>query len=87
MQDCLVLINLQIYHVQRITIQLFFAVHTEEKTVFCSSDLRNYVYSSKTSSKIQKGLSESVHRIRTDNAMTKRTSNDLQSIHMKLKIE
>jgi hypothetical protein len=83
----LVLINLQINHVQRITNQLLFAANTEKKTAFCSSVLRNYVYTSKTNLKIQKGLSESVHRRRTDNTMTKRTSNDLQNIHIQLKIE
>ena len=87
MQDYLVLINLQINHVQRITNQLLFAVNTEENTAFCSSVLRNYVYTSKTNLKIQKGLSESVHRRRTDNTMTIRTSNDLQNIHIQLKIK
>ena len=45
----------------------------------------------KKSLKIPKGLSESVYRRRTDNTMAKkkykRTSNNLQSIHIKLKIE
>jgi hypothetical protein len=42
--------------------------------------------------KIPKGQSESVNRRRTNNTMTKkkmyiRTNNDLQNIHIKLKIE
>ena len=42
--------------------------------------------------KIPKGYAESVNRRRTDNTMTKikkckRTNNDLQNIHIKLKIE
>jgi len=43
----------------------------------------------KKSLKIPKGQSESVNRRRTDNTMAKRkkTSNDLQNIHIKLKIE
>jgi len=43
----------------------------------------------KKSLKIPKGKSESVYRRRTDNTMTKRksTNNDLQNIHIKLKIE
>ena len=43
---------------------------------------------SKKSLKIPKGQSESVYR-RTDNTMAKRkrTNNDLQNIHIKLKIE
>ena len=47
---------------------------------------------SKKSLKIPKGKSESVYRRRTDNTMAKRnkykeTNNDLQNIHIKLKIE
>ena len=46
---------------------------------------------SKKSLKIPKGQSESVYRRRTDNTMGgkkyKRTNNDLQNIHIKLKIE
>jgi hypothetical protein len=46
----------------------------------------------KKSLKIPKGYSESVYRRRTDNTMTKRkkykrTNNDQQNIHIKLKIE
>ena len=44
----------------------------------------------KKSLKIPKGQSESVYRRRTDNTMIKkdkRTNNDLQNIHEKLKIE
>jgi hypothetical protein len=46
----------------------------------------------KKSLKISKGKSESVNRRRTDNTMgkikkDKRTNNDLQSIHIKLKIQ
>jgi hypothetical protein len=46
----------------------------------------------KKSLKISKGESESVYRRRIDNTMakrksTKRTNNDLQKIHIKLKIE
>jgi hypothetical protein len=46
----------------------------------------------KKSLKIPKGQSESVYRRRTDNTMAKRkkykrTNNDLQNIHIKLKIE
>jgi hypothetical protein len=39
--------------------------------------------------KIPKGQSETVYRRRTDNTMAKRkrTNNDLQNIHIKLKIE
>jgi len=33
------------------------------------------------------GQSEFVYRRRTDNTMAKRTNNDLQNIHIKLKIE
>ena len=46
----------------------------------------------KKSLKIPKGKSESVYQRRTDNTMAKRkkykrTNNDLQNIHTKLKIE
>jgi len=43
----------------------------------------------KKSVKIPKGQSESVYRRRTDNTMAKRkrTNNDQQNIHIKLKIE
>jgi len=43
----------------------------------------------KVSLKIPKGSSESVNRRRTDNIMVKRkrTNNDLENIHIKLKIE
>ena len=46
----------------------------------------------KKSLKTSKGLSESVYRRRTGNTMVKRkkykrTNNDLQNIHIKLKIE
>ena len=43
----------------------------------------------KKSLKISKGQSESIYRKRTDNTMAKRkiTNNDLQNIHIKLKIE
>ena len=46
----------------------------------------------KKSLKIPKGYSESVYRRRTDNTMAKRkskknTNNDIQNIHIKLKIE
>ena len=43
----------------------------------------------KNSLKIPTGQSESVNQRRTDNTMAKRkrTNNDLQSIHIKLKIE
>ena len=34
-----------------------------------------------------KGQSESVYRRRTDKTMSKRTNNDQQNIHIKLKIE
>ena len=49
----------------------------------------NCVQITKKSLKIPKGYSESVNRRRTDNAMAKRkrTNNDLQNIHIKLKIE
>ena len=47
---------------------------------------------SKKSMKIPKGQSETVYRRRTDNTMAKRkkykrTNNDRQNIHIKLKIE
>ena len=47
------------------------------------------IYPWKKSLKIPKGQSESVYRGRTDNAMAKRkrTKNDLQNIHIKLKTE
>ena len=41
----------------------------------------------KKSLKIPKRQSESVYRRRTDNTKAKRTNNDLQHIHIKLKIE
>ena len=49
-------------------------------------------YEHKKSLKIPKGQSESIYRRRTDNTMTKRKStkgqkNDLQNIHIKLKID
>ena len=48
--------------------------------------------STKKSLKIPKGQSETAYRRRTDNTMAKkkedkRTNNDLQNIHIKLKIE
>ena len=48
-----------------------------------------YDNNKKKSLKIPNGQSESVYRRRTDNttARRKRTNNDLQNIHIKLKIE
>ena len=53
---------------------------------------QNSAMVNKKSLKIPKEQSESVYRRRTDNTMdkrksTKRTNNDLQNIHIKLKIE
>ena len=70
----------------------------EFKTIVLLDQIYNYkVYSPfplfdfcKKSLKIPKGQSESVYRRRTDNTMIKkdkRTNNDLQNIHEKLKIE
>ena len=52
----------------------------------------NFLQISKKSLKIPKAYLESVNLIRTDNTMAKRkkckrTNNDLQNIHVKLKIE
>ena len=60
-----------------------------------TSPLCNIMQSCKKSLKIPKGQSESVYRRRTDNTMTKRkstkkqkkTNNDLQNLHIKLKIK
>jgi hypothetical protein len=57
-----------------------------------SSVTQNSAMVNKKSLKIPKEQSESVYRRRTDNTMdkrksTKRTNNDLQNIHIKLKIE
>ena len=53
--------------------------------------LLNFARECMKSLKIPKRQSESVNRRRTDNTMTKkkykRTNNDLQNIHIKLKIE
>jgi len=58
-----------------------------------SQDL-NFHSRKKSLKYIPKGQSESVYRTRTDNTMVngkqkkvKRTNNDLQNIHIKLKIE
>ena len=55
----------------------------------CSYEWKFYIATRKKNLKIPKGQSESVYRRRTDNTMVKgkRTNNDLQNIHITLKIE
>jgi len=58
-------------------------------SVYAFVDILHHHLTREKSLKIPKGQSESVNRRRTDNTMAKRkrTNNDLQNIHIKLKIK
>ena len=79
-----------IYNNKNIILNLFVFSVTFARTVTILPFVREITLipkNYKKSLKIPKGQSESVNRRRTDNTMAKRTNNDLQNIHIKVKIE